>query len=1765
MNSNVRTLPCDADRLEKFLDGDLSDVQEREFALHLNTCENCRSALEQFAAEPDAWNEAGQFLKASGFDPADDDSDSSVDERAGRLPLQIRNVIAALSPTDDPEMLGRLGGYEVSGVVGAGGMGVVLKAVDKSLDRTVAIKVLAPHLATSAAARKRFAREAKAAAAVLHPNVIAIHSVSNDEALPYLVMPYVRGTSLQKRLEEEGLLPLTEVLRIGAQVAAGLAAAHAQGLVHRDIKPANILLEQGVERVAITDFGLARAVDDATITHSGVIAGTPQYMSPEQARGEPVDGRSDLFSLGCVLYEMATGVSPFRADSMMATLRRLVDDKPQSLTSRNPALPCWFVSIVDRLLEKDPARRFGSAKGVSGLLEGCLAHVQQPATSPLPAGLPAVRTGRRRIVSWGLKVALGLLATVGIVLAGAVFSATPPEIAGKWTGEDWGNVELKAAGRGEYEGTYTETMGKSPGTMTLKWNRIERRFKGTWREGADERLGTISVRLSGGEIRGAFTTSGDSKVNPATPELGDLVWTRAATTVADNGNELKFGPVIEQTLSHGSLIDLDPDQKVNQTLSDLDRARTDGVDALADLSLQTRGLVGVQGTIFVRFDEKAWENLTPDQVRLAVSNAKPQVGGVAGGYFPASYAFRTRQGGIGLLKLSGVSFGPEWAKGKFAVSYKLVKLPSGQSLTMNQASDDWRFGPVIERTIPNGKYFDLEKNQEYGPPTPTTMPIEIGATLLRGGDSIQISDIRGTAGTIKVGQTYELDVFYRLASRARAILAVSVTNETASPEARAAETIPPLKTQQVEIKKGEGKVRLILPVTYAGKPHVSFYSETGDGFGHVYFGTGDSVLKRGWWEKDKAGAARPDSLQPVDLSASYQQKLEPFPENRADRWGVVPRGEQTFGRIPFNIDGRICLWGKKNADQQQVYPEKVAGPAVNRKFPTLYVYHATFFVSPEGAPVYELTFHYADGTSATSVIKYGVHIRDWYQTTVAPTEAVSDPKSKMVWQGDHPSRANTLLRFYVSSIENPKPGVEVKSISLASAKGDSAACILAMTTGPADLLQVEGGDIHALEGWGEAGTAGLRMRLVLQSYRRNELRDASIVSYRLQYADATKTAKMLDELFNVSRVQASPTSGPPVLNVLVVGNQTQVVLPLGHSRILKTRDPIKAVDGFSDKVIGVESLYWSHEDDRKRKLTAAEERVYQALDAPTAVEFVETQISDALKFLGEQHGINLELDKVGFAKVGVALDAPVTLKLDKVKLQAVLETMLKDRKLTFRVNGGTLLITNRPGENAKPNEVKITGLAPGRTRIVLTQNSGATHEVDVIVAGMVSDKRGAAPVHFYANPARQIVGISGTPAQADLAIQVLELIDSPPRSSPRKALRTSPQNLKAIVEVWNTSDKPINLAETRHVDGRTSPVDEWLMGLRIADRVKYWAPGASIYERSDDGGVYWYSLDDFSGNGRAIAPGGQSRFKVRLQHLVEPKGSKFESLSGASELRPILQFPVPENAKDGMWRGKVRGGPVSVEFEMPEVKPAAKDGKSRIQVTQARATKEDIARIEAYLANLAEIPQAKDDETELYEQVRGKPGTTRLRSDVVLMTLLFPESSKMDPVPLCQIHHQPGRNRFYFQWSVSFNRQHHSFTLLHGPFKGDPAEEFGITFPEPKEVPVEEFQQDADPLPYKPAPSSDHDDQGEQSVKKGSEGAAKQSPAIPGWGEAGTDGLRIRLVFDSLDRFDPASKYVVRQLRRGKADEAAARCVARDGGRKAGAGRAGIGCTSAVA
>src|SRR5262249_33309949 len=184
------------------------------------------------------------------------------------------------------------------------------------------------------------------------------------------------------RIDRDGPLAVEEVLRIGMQAAAGLAAAHAHGLVHRDVKPSNILLENGVERVKLTDFGLARAADDASLTQSGFLAGTPQYMAPEQARGEGMDHRADLFSLGSVLYAMCAGRPPFRAETTMAVIRRVCDERPRPLRDINPEVPTWLAAIIAKLHAKDPAKRFPSATEVADVLGGHLARLRQHDAGP---------------------------------------------------------------------------------------------------------------------------------------------------------------------------------------------------------------------------------------------------------------------------------------------------------------------------------------------------------------------------------------------------------------------------------------------------------------------------------------------------------------------------------------------------------------------------------------------------------------------------------------------------------------------------------------------------------------------------------------------------------------------------------------------------------------------------------------------------------------------------------------------------------------------------------------------------------------------------------------------------------------------------------------------------------------------------------------------------------------------------------------------------------------------------------------------------------------------------------------------------------------------------------------------------------------------------------------------------------------------------------------------------------------------------------------
>ncbi|MDX1925846.1 MAG: serine/threonine-protein kinase [Pirellulaceae bacterium] len=321
--------------------------------------------------------------------------------------------LSFLTIVDDGRSLGKIGHYIVHKVLGEGAFGIVFEATDTKLDRKVAVKVLKPSMAATSPPRKRFLREARAAAKIRHENVIQVYSVEEDP-LPYLVMELINGCTLQQKLQADGPLEPKDVLCIGRQIAAGLAAAHKLGIIHRDIKPDNILLEEGsFERVKITDFGLARAADDASLTRSGVIAGTPMFMSPEQALGHYTDARTDLFSLGSLLYAAGCGRPPFRASSVHAVLKRVVDDKPRPMSEVLAEVPPWLERVVELLHEKAPDARIQSAREVADLLSryeselqtqgeviicgGATKTTNRPAEAPANHA-PGLRTRRTAIV-----------------------------------------------------------------------------------------------------------------------------------------------------------------------------------------------------------------------------------------------------------------------------------------------------------------------------------------------------------------------------------------------------------------------------------------------------------------------------------------------------------------------------------------------------------------------------------------------------------------------------------------------------------------------------------------------------------------------------------------------------------------------------------------------------------------------------------------------------------------------------------------------------------------------------------------------------------------------------------------------------------------------------------------------------------------------------------------------------------------------------------------------------------------------------------------------------------------------------------------------------------------------------------------------------------------------------------------------------------------------------------------------------------------------
>lgn len=375
----VTRMTClEAEQIADLLESRLPEAEEAALVRHLDHCNRCRRLLEDMSAR-DSEFEAFQDSDPGSFGPAyhqvfealrQKEFDARVTEEDDDDSFEF------LQTSSNPSLMGRFGRYEVMQFLGRGGMGIVLRARDPLLDRIVAIKVLDPAIAGKKNVRARFEREARAAAAISHENVVVIHGVAERDGLLYLVMQYIPGESLAERIRREGSLGVREILRISMQMASGLAAAHAQGIVHRDIKPANILLEDGFERVRITDFGLAHIMDDASLTQSGLVAGTPSYMSPEHTQEGPIDYRADLFSLGSVMYAMCSGEQPFKGATSLAVMRSVCDDSPRPLRTLNPTIPRWLVEVITKLLAKSPDRRYQSAYEVSELLRVRLANLQ---------------------------------------------------------------------------------------------------------------------------------------------------------------------------------------------------------------------------------------------------------------------------------------------------------------------------------------------------------------------------------------------------------------------------------------------------------------------------------------------------------------------------------------------------------------------------------------------------------------------------------------------------------------------------------------------------------------------------------------------------------------------------------------------------------------------------------------------------------------------------------------------------------------------------------------------------------------------------------------------------------------------------------------------------------------------------------------------------------------------------------------------------------------------------------------------------------------------------------------------------------------------------------------------------------------------------------------------------------------------------------------------------------------------------------------------
>jgi serine/threonine-protein kinase len=333
--------------------------------------------------------------------------------RTGEFQERLRTVVA--------------GHFEVGEPLGSGGFAVVFRARDAMLNRDVAIKVLDPSLALEAGAADRLLDEARIVASIEHANIVPLYEAGHQDGIVFLVMRYYPDGSLSRRLAREGRLEPSAIARLGAQLADALAAAHGRGVLHLDVKPDNILLDEA-GHPALVDFGIARLTAARESAHEGLVSGTPHYMSPEQVAGDVLDGRADVYSLGVVLYEMATGQRPIEGDSVKAVMANHIRQVPKAVTTVIPEMPSALGTIITKALAKNPEERFSSAKEMALALEAASAPDQLLAPRIARRRVRRKWYGRGAMVASGILLGLGLLGYAAVKVLSVFFRGEPPAI-----------------------------------------------------------------------------------------------------------------------------------------------------------------------------------------------------------------------------------------------------------------------------------------------------------------------------------------------------------------------------------------------------------------------------------------------------------------------------------------------------------------------------------------------------------------------------------------------------------------------------------------------------------------------------------------------------------------------------------------------------------------------------------------------------------------------------------------------------------------------------------------------------------------------------------------------------------------------------------------------------------------------------------------------------------------------------------------------------------------------------------------------------------------------------------------------------------------------------------------------------------------------------------------------------------------------------------------------------------------------------------------